>query len=123
MRQFAKPILLSASIVALVVSGLSFTPKAAYAGKSMAEKGKEISFHRQKGNCLACHKMADGALPGNIGPKLVNMKARYPDKSKLRAQIWDATINNPNTIMPPFGKFKIVTEEEIDMIVEFIYNL
>jgi len=124
MRQFAKPILLSASIVALVVGGLSMSPKPAHAaGKSMIEKGKEIAFHRKKGNCLACHKIAGGSLPGNIGPELVNMKARFPDKSKLRAQIWDATTKNPNTIMPPFGKFKMVSEEEIDLIVEFIYSL
>jgi len=124
MRQFAKPLLLSASIVAIIVGGLSMTtPKVANAGKSMIEQGKEISFHRKKGNCLACHKIAGGSLPGNIGPELVNMKARFPDKSKLRAQIWDATTKNPNTIMPPFGKFKMVSEEEIDKIVEFIYSL
>jgi sulfur-oxidizing protein SoxX len=51
------------------------------------------------------------------------MKARYPDKSKLRAQIWDATANNPNTIMPPFGKHKMVSEEDIDKIVEFVLTL
>jgi sulfur-oxidizing protein SoxX len=67
--------------------------------------------------------MQGGSLEGNIGPELVNMKQRYPDKAKLRAQIWDATVNNPNTIMPPFGKHKIVSEKEIDAIVEFIYTL
>jgi sulfur-oxidizing protein SoxX len=51
------------------------------------------------------------------------MKARYPEKAKLRAQIYDATVNNPNTIMPPYGKHKIVSESELDKIVEFIYTL
>jgi sulfur-oxidizing protein SoxX len=51
------------------------------------------------------------------------MKARFPDKSKLRAQIWDATKMNPNTIMPPFGKNGILTDEQIDKVVEFIYTL
>jgi sulfur-oxidizing protein SoxX len=87
------------------------------------DEGKEIAFHRQKGNCLACHKIADGDLPGNIGPELVNMKARYPDKAKLRAQIWDATTVNPNTIMPPFGKHKMLSEKEIDLVTDFIYSL
>ena len=67
--------------------------------------------------------MAGGSLEGNIGPALVNMKARYPEKSALRAQIFDPTVANPNTIMPPYGKHKILTESELDKVVEFIYTL
>jgi sulfur-oxidizing protein SoxX len=87
------------------------------------EQGKEIAFDRKKGNCLACHQIEGGDLPGNIGPPLVAMKARYPDKSRLRAQIWDATRINPNTVMPPFGRHQILSESEIDKVVEFIYTL
>ncbi len=124
MRQSAKTILTTLSVVAIAFGSLSFTPKAAKADEKSAEnEGQEIAFHRKKGNCLACHKIAGGSLPGNIGPELVNMKARYPDKSKLRAQIWDATASNPNTIMPPFGKHKMLSEEEIDKITDFIYGL
>jgi sulfur-oxidizing protein SoxX len=85
--------------------------------------GKKVAFDRKKGNCLACHMISDGALPGNIGPPLIAMKARFPDKAVLRAQIWDATIANPNTIMPPFGKHRILSEKEVDLITEFIYTL
>jgi sulfur-oxidizing protein SoxX len=87
------------------------------------EKGKAVSVDRKKGNCLACHAMDDGALPGNIGPPLVSMKLRYPDKAKLRDQIWDATKRNPNSIMPPFGRHKMLSEDEIDKITEYIYTL
>lgn len=85
--------------------------------------GKKVAFDRKKGNCLACHMIADGSLPGNIGPPLVAMKARFPDKADLRAQIFDSTVSNPNTIMPPFGKHQILSEKEIDLITEFIYSL
>ena len=85
--------------------------------------GKKVAFDRKKGNCLACHMIADGSLPGNIGPPLVAMKARFPDKADLRAQIWDSTVANPNTIMPPFGKHRILTEKEVDLVTEFIYSL
>jgi len=51
------------------------------------------------------------------------MKARFPDKAKLRAQIWDATVANPNTIMIPFGRNRVLSEEEIDQIVEYVYTL
>ena len=85
--------------------------------------GKKVAFDRKKGNCLACHMIADGSLPGNIGPPLVAMKARFPDKADLRAQIWDSTAVNPNTIMPPFGKNRILSEKEVDLVTEFIYSL
>lgn len=85
--------------------------------------GKKVAFDRKKGNCLACHMIAGGSLPGNIGPPLIAMKARFPDKAKLRAQIWDSTDSNPNTIMPPFGKHRILSEKEVDLVTEFIYTL
>mgnify|MGYP003573409627 CR=1 FL=1 len=86
-------------------------------------EGKKVAFDRKKGNCLACHMIDGGALPGNIGPPLLAMKARFPDKAVLRAQIWDSTTANPNSIMPPFGKNRILTEEEVDLVTEFIYSL
>ena len=123
MRKPAKVIMSAATTVAILLGGLALTPMNASADASMVDEGKKISFHRKQGNCLACHKIKGGSLPGNIGPELVNMKARYPDKAKLRAQIWDATVNNPNTIMPPFGKHKMLSEKNIDKVVEFIYSL
>jgi len=120
-------IISTAASMAIVLGSLALAPAssavAAEAGKSVIEQGKEIAFNRKKGNCLACHQIEGGSLPGNIGPPLVAMKARFPDKAKLRAQIWDATRNNPNSIMPPFGRHKILSEDEIDKIVEFIYTL
>ena len=60
---------------------------------------------------------------GCWSPPLISMKLRYPDKTKLHDQIWDATAANPNTIMPPFGRHQILTEEEIDEVVEYVYTL
>jgi sulfur-oxidizing protein SoxX len=51
------------------------------------------------------------------------MQARFPDKAKLRAQIYDSTKNNPNTMMPPYGKNEILSNEEIDSITEWVYTL
>lgn len=92
------------------------------------EEGKAIAHDNKLGNCLACHWMQqDDQLPGNIGPPLFGIKnwPQYKDdpENKLRAQIWDATKNNPNTMMPPFGKHGILTEEEIDKVVEFVLTL
>jgi L-cysteine S-thiosulfotransferase len=89
----------------------------------MIAEGKRIAFNRKLGNCLTCHVMDDGEAPGNIGPALVSMKLRYPDKKVLRAQIWDSNVKNPASMMPPFGKNNILTEDQIDAVVEFVYSL
>ncbi len=109
---------LAGSLALLSVPSLSLA-----AETSVVDQGKTVSFDRKKGNCLACHQIAGGKLAGNIGPPLVAMKARFPDKAKLRAQIWDATKINSNSIMPPFGRQQILSESDIDKIVEFIYTL
>lgn len=106
----------------LLAAGLAITAQAS-AAEDLVAAGKKIAFDRKKGNCLACHQIEGGTLMGNIGPPLVAMKSRFPDKAKLRAQIWDPTRNNPRTIMPPFGKHRILSEKEIDLVTEFIYSL
>jgi len=126
MRQTARKFFTATlSLTALLgaIALTSFPATAADGTSSVIEKGKAVAYDRKKGNCLACHAMDDGTLPGNIGPPLIAMKARFPDKAKLRAQIWDATVANPNTIMIPFGRHKALTEEEIDQIVAYIYTL
>ena len=122
MRKSAKSTLALAGTLALVMGSLSVAPVVANAA-SAVEEGKKIAFHKKKGNCLACHKIAGGKAAGNVGPALVNMKARFPNKKAMRDQMWDATVRNPNTMIPPFGKHKILTEEELDKVVEFIYTL
>jgi sulfur-oxidizing protein SoxX len=94
-----------------------------------ATQGWCAAINRRKGNCLACHIIVTAkwpsALPpgGTIAPPLVAMQQRYPDKSKLRAQIWNASDANPQSVMPPFGKHKIVSDKDIDNMVEFLLTL
>lgn len=126
MRQSVMKILTSAFSLAAVIGTLIIAAVPASAAEeagSVIEKGKAVAFDRKLGNCLACHAIEDGTLPGNIGPPLIAMKLRYPDKAKLRAQIWDATVANPNSIMIPFGRHRVLTEEQIDQVVEYIYTL
>ena len=108
---------------AVLLLGSAFLTPVVAAEATLAETGKAVAEDRTKGNCFACHDYPGAVLPGNVGPKLMNMKARFPDKAKLRAQIYDATKNNPNTIMPPFGKHRILTDKELDAVVEWILTL
>ncbi len=117
------PILTTVSIAALI-GCLGLTPAIANADEGAdIEKGKELAFNRKKGNCLACHQIEGGSLAGNIGPPLVAMKARYPNFDDLRAQIYDARVKNPNTIMVPFGPHAVLTDDEIDKVTKFIHSL
>ena len=121
-----RPVALLKSATALftIMGILSFAPQVSIAADAaIVDAGKKIAFDRKKGNCLTCHQISGGNLAGNVGPPLVAMKSRFPDKTRLRAQIWDATKSNKSTMMPPFGLHSILTENEIDMVVEFVYSL
>jgi sulfur-oxidizing protein SoxX len=89
------------------------------------ERGRQIAHDVYKGNCLACHRIPgdkEAITLANIGPPLVAMRERFPDRAALRAQIWDSTVRNPETVMPPFGRHRVLTEEEIDRVVDYIYQ-
>jgi len=116
-------------LTALAISGFvistPITVTAAEPSSATIEEGKKLAFSRSKGNCLACHAIKGGTMPGNIGPALVAMKLRFPDKQKLVDKIWGTTEsqNVPNSMMPPFGKHGILTDSEINTITDYIYTL
>lgn len=85
--------------------------------------GQQLAFDRSKGNCLTCHEMKGGDAPGNVGPALADMKSRFPDRAELLAIISDETQRNPQTVMPPFRRNLILTDAEIQAIVDFLYTL
>lgn len=93
--------------------------------KDAVTKGGCVVINRRKGNCMACHLIA-GIPSGNVAPPMVEMQKRFPGdegKKKLRAQIWDSNKANPGSVMPPFGRHAILTEQEIDDVVAFLLTL
>ena len=91
--------------------------------QSAAAEGQKVAFDRGKGNCLTCHEIRGGDLPGTIGPPLTDIKRKFPDRNELVAIITDETKRNPLTVMPPFGRNRILTEQEIDAVVDFLQTL
>ena len=98
-------------------------PVMAARGQSNAAEGQKLAFDRTKGNCLSCHDIKGGDLPGTIGPALKDIRSKYPDRNDLVAILTDETKRNPQTAMPPFGRNHILTEQEIDAIVDFLQTL
>ena len=116
--------LLSSATSVVALLGVLSSPVAFSASHGdMLAEGKRLSFDRKLGNCLTCHMIAGGQATGNIGPPLIAMKARFPDRAVLRAQIWDSNAKNPASIMPPFGRHNIMTEKQIDLVTDYILSL
>ena len=106
-------------VVAGVLGALLACPLAAAAAPA---EGEQLAFDRGKGNCLTCHEIKGGDSPGNVGPALGDMKKRYPNRADLVAIVADETKRNPLTVMPPFKRNLILTDQEIEAIVDFLYT-
>ena len=118
-----KSVSLAAALLASTALGALPAPTLAADTAADITAGKAVVFDRKKGNCLACHDIAGGSLTGNVGPALNNMKARFPDRKLLRQRIYDEMHFNPRTVMPPFGRNKILTDHEIDQVVDYLLTL
>jgi sulfur-oxidizing protein SoxX len=116
-----KSVLPQALALTLLIGAFGFPSLAA--AQSAAAEGQKIAFDRGKGNCLTCHDIKGGDLPGSIGPPLKDIKSKYPDRNDLVAIVSDETKRNPQTVMPPFGRNRILTEKEIDAVVDFLQTL
>lgn len=111
-------------LIAGMIAGLILaSPLAARAAAPAADPvaaGRALAFDRAKGNCLACHEIAGGDLPGTIGPPLHDVKALVPDRKQLYAIIYDESARNPQTVMPAFGRNAILTAPQIKQIIDFL---
>ena len=102
---------------------LGVVPQLAYASPESIAAGEQLASDRKLGNCYSCHKVVGAELTGNAGPPLIAMKSRFPDRAVLRAQIADPRVRNPNTIMPPYGAHSILTEWQLDQLVDYVLSL
>ncbi len=109
-------------LTAIVGSVLGAIAMGASSASAASLDGQSLAFERSKGNCLTCHEIKGGDAPGNIGPPLSDMKARFPDRKELIAVISDETKRNPLTVMPPFKRNLLLTEQEIEAVVDFLYT-
>ena len=111
-----------AAFLVLGVSAAALLASAASRAET-ASPGQAIAFDRAKGNCLACHAMKGSDVPSNVGPELSDMKKRFPDRKELYRILFDEERRNPQTVMPAFGKNLILTQKEINEVIDFLYTL
>ena len=87
---------------------------------------RDLFTRADKGHCIACHQIPEGAGPAtraDLGPRLEGERMRALGKAALRQAIVDPTRANPDTVMPPFGRHRILEAAEIDRLVEFLHAL
>lgn len=86
-------------------------------------RGKDIAMNTQKGNCWACHALPGDPQPGTGGPSLLGFKSRGYSDAQVYQQVYDARIGNAHTLMPPFGSFGTLSEQDIRDLTAFLQNI
>ncbi|HSN21867.1 MAG TPA: sulfur oxidation c-type cytochrome SoxX [Usitatibacter sp.] len=110
---------------ALAVLG-AFALAAAVAAAAQPLSGAELFTRPDKGNCIACHQVPEGAGPAtrsDLGPKLEGARMRSIGRERLRSLLTDPMANNADTLMPPFGRHRILDAAEIDRVIDYLHAL
>jgi len=99
----------------------------AAAPASAQEVGALDLFVRpDKGHCIACHQLPQGTGPAtraDVGPRLEGARMRELGPATLREILADATKRNPDSLMPPYGRHRILAAPEIERLAEFLHAL
>jgi sulfur-oxidizing protein SoxX len=102
-----------------------------------AARGRDISFSRDRGNCIVCHAMLapDERLHGDVGPSLEGVAGRLTE-GQMRLRLVDGRRLNPSSLMPSYyradglkrvatayaGK-TVLTAEEIEDVLAYLMTL
>lgn len=110
----------------IALAALAALAFACASARAQAPGGARIFVDPQKGNCIACHQVSDPAAPktrSDVGPRLEGARMRAIGRDRLRALLTDPMANNPETMMPPYGRHRILDASEIDRVIDYLYAL
>ena len=112
-----------ALFVALAAFGMTAAAHAQTSASDIAA-GKKIAFARKQGNCVACHSLPGAAMPGNVGPPLGPwVHGVFHGERELVKYLYDPQGKFVHTVMPEFGKNKILTERQLEQVAAYIWSL
>jgi L-cysteine S-thiosulfotransferase len=98
----------------------------AAAASAAAQQPPDAFVRPDKGHCIACHQLPASAAPesrNDVGPRLEGARMRELGRAALREIIDDASKRNPQTVMPPFGRHRLLDAGEIDRLAEYLHAL
>jgi sulfur-oxidizing protein SoxX len=110
------------SRILAALAAVAMTP----AVHAQREQGLALFVRPDKGYCVSCHQVPAQAGPvtrSNVGPALTGARMRELGRPALREMLRDPTRANPDTIMPPFGRHRILDDHEIDLVMEYLLAL
>ena len=117
MRYIRFPLLLCTGIV-LMASSLNVWSDNALSSNQTEGKKLALEF------CQACHLYQGTEQAGTVAPPLVGMKQRFPNRKTLFNIIYDPHKSlSKDTMMPPFGRNELMTKDEIEKVIDFLYTL
>ena len=97
----------------------------AAAAQGREDSGRQLALDKIRGNCADCHQFPNDPrveTRATVGPPLSGIKSRFTSRIALTSLVKDPMTINPDTIMPPYGRHRILTEREIDAIVDYLYT-
>lgn len=86
----------------------------------------DLFVKRDKGHCIACHQLPAGSGPesrNDVGPPLAGARMRELGREALRDLLDDPTRRNPQSVMPPYGRHRLLDTSEIERLAEFLHAL
>ncbi|MBK6982293.1 MAG: sulfur oxidation c-type cytochrome SoxX [Betaproteobacteria bacterium] len=107
----------------LVAAGAMLAATTAW---GQAVEGRDLFTRADKGGCIACHQLPPGSGPvvrADVGPRLDAARLQGWDRARLRALLEDPTRANPGTVMPPYGRHRLLEAGEIERLVDFLHAL
>jgi len=99
---------------------------AAGAAWGQAAEGRDLFTRPDKGNCIACHQVPQGSGPAvraDVGPGLDASRLAGWDRARLRNLLDDPTRANPDTVMPPYGRHRLLDAREIERVIDYLNAL
>lgn len=112
-----------ALVLALAAFGMTAAAHAQASASDIAA-GKKIAFALKQGNCVACHSLPGAAMPGNVGPPLGPwVRGVFHSRSDLVKYLYDPQGKFPHTVMPAFGRNKILTDKQLEQVAAYIWSL
>jgi sulfur-oxidizing protein SoxX len=101
-------------------------------------RGRVVMIDKEKGNCLACHRvpvLGEEPAHGDLGPNLNGVGGRFTE-AQLRQIIVDPKVLFPNTLMPAFhispdfqrvpqnlAANTVLAPGEVEDVIAFLKNL
>lgn len=98
----------------------------AAAASGQVPEGRQLFTRADKGNCIACHQVPPGmgpAVRADVGPRLDAARLKGWDRARLRAMLEDPQRANPDTVMPPYGRHRLLDDREIERLIDYLHAL